>query len=116
MKDWDVAVVHDDLTPTLRKMGDNIRAEVINALVEVAQRMVTDAAIIVPVRTGFLRSTIFSRISGSLEVEIGASSPYALWVEMGTSRTAAQPYLRPAILGAFDDLCKAILDGVMKGL
>ena len=116
MKDWDVAIVHDDLTPTLRKMGDNIRVEVINALVEIAQRMVTDAGIIVPVRTGFLRSTIFSRISGSLEVEIGASAPYAQFIEFGTFRMAAQPYLRPAILGAFDDLCKAVLDGVMRGL
>ena len=51
----------------------------------------------VPVDTGFLRSSISRKVSGSTGV-VEASAPYALYVEVGTSiPTPAQPYLRPAV-------------------
>lgn len=34
---------------------------------------------------------------GRREIVMSASAPYAAFVELGTSRMAAQPYLRPAI-------------------
>ena len=54
-----------------------------------------------PVRTGFLRSSIIPlpvrRLGGRSTAGIWAAAPYALWVEIGTRRMAAQPYLRPAL-------------------
>jgi HK97 gp10 family phage protein len=66
---------------------------------------------LVPVRTGYLRSTIFARIQNWV-AEIGADATYAYFVEMGTRHMRAQPYLYPAIqeyLPQLEDMiCQAI--------
>jgi len=49
-----------------------------------------------PVRTGALRSSIARRVAGA-HWAVGAGVDYALFVEMGTSRMGARPYLRPAL-------------------
>jgi HK97 gp10 family phage protein len=51
---------------------------------------------LVPVRTGYLRSTIYARVSEWVAV-VGADAPYALYVEFGTRYMQARPYLYPAI-------------------
>jgi len=51
---------------------------------------------LVPVRTGHLRSSIYAKISEWV-AEIGAEATYALFVELGTRRMQARPYLYPAI-------------------
>jgi HK97 gp10 family phage protein len=54
-----------------------------------------------PVDTGLLASSIESFVGfsemGRLEVMVGSSVRYAGFVEFGTSKMAAQPYLRPAL-------------------
>lgn len=50
-----------------------------------------------PVRTGFLRDSIFALSTGLLEWALGASAWYAEYVEFGTLFTAAQPFILPAI-------------------
>lgn len=50
-----------------------------------------------PVDTGNLRNSITHVVeSGEDAVYVGTNVEYAPYVEMGTSRTAAQPFLRPA--------------------
>ena len=49
-----------------------------------------------PVRTGYLRSSIYATIKDWV-AEIGAEATYALFVELGTRRMRAEPYLYPAI-------------------
>lgn len=50
-----------------------------------------------PVDTGRLRNSITHQLDvGDKSVYVGTSVEYAPYVEMGTSRTAAQPFLRPA--------------------
>lgn len=67
------------------------------------QKTVTDttntARQLAPVDTGYLRSSI----TGDTEVggqtvrgEVTAGANYAIYVEKGTSRMAAQPFMRPA--------------------
>jgi HK97 gp10 family phage protein len=61
------------------------------------------ALIYTPVDTGFLRST------GQLDREdtspiVGYAADYASFVEFGTSRMSAQPYLRPAIDEHMDEI------------
>lgn len=50
-----------------------------------------------PVRTGYLKKSIYARKIGpkAWRVRVGAS--YGIYVEYGTRYMAAQPYLRPAI-------------------
>ena len=51
---------------------------------------------IVPVRTGYLRSTIYAKIQGWV-AQIGAEATYAMFVEFGTRYMRARPYIHPAI-------------------
>lgn len=53
---------------------------------------------IVPVKTGTLRDSITHQTKGVNEVEIKAETPYAVYIELGTSFMEAQPYLRPAVM------------------
>ncbi len=68
-----------------------------------------------PVDTGFLRSTVFVQEAGD-DVEIGFSAPYASYVEFGTYKMAAQPFLRPAFDEAELRALSAIVDSVEKNL
>jgi len=48
-----------------------------------------------PVRTGFLRSTIYHRVEDWI-LKVGAWAPYAYMVEFGTSRTPPRYFLTEA--------------------
>ena len=53
-----------------------------------------------PVDTGRLRSSITHEIElvpGKVRGRVGSNVEYAAYVELGTRRTRAQPYLRPAL-------------------
>ena len=50
----------------------------------------------VPVKTGYLRSTIYAKVRDWV-AEVGAEAAYALYVELGTRHMRARPYLYPAI-------------------
>lgn len=68
-----------------------------------------------PVDTGFLQSTAFMQQSGD-DVEIGFGAEYASYVEFGTYKMAAQPFLRPAFDEAEEAALSAIVDSVTKNL
>lgn len=67
------------------------------ALQTLADEIVADAQSIVPVRTGFLRSTISAQTVNDLEIDVEAAAPYAAAVEYGTTKQPSQPYLTPAV-------------------
>lgn len=55
------------------------------------------------VRTGRLRSSItwmLGEDSAGLYADVGSNVEYAAYVELGTDRMGARPYLRPALLAA----------------
>ncbi|MHB1001279.1 MAG: HK97-gp10 family putative phage morphogenesis protein [Armatimonadota bacterium] len=74
---------------------------------EVAQAIADEAKSLAPVRTGALRDSI-EWIKIGDERFVGAGVPYAMQVEYGTSRSQAQPFLRPAIVSAVNAI-RAIL-------
>lgn len=57
-----------------------------------------EAKIKAPVDTGRLRASISSRMISSDVVEIGTNVYYARFLEYGTSRMRAKPYLNPALV------------------
>ena len=70
------------------------------------------ATSIVPVDTGFLRSTIDAQTDGYL-CECEATAEYAQYVEYGTWKMDAQPYFEPALdagLEAFYELAGEAMD------
>ena len=80
---------------------DRIRANVMPR----AEQVVAGAAFAVegraktlaPVDTGFLKSSIGAERQSGLSWLVWAYAEYALYVEVGTSRMAAQPYMIPAL-------------------
>lgn len=65
-----------------------------------------------PVDTGFLRNSIHTEQSSDLRAEVIVGAEYGLYIEYGTSRMAAQPFLNPAVefvRPAFEAACAALL-------
>lgn len=75
----------------------NVKMAMLRALEEigiVAEGYAKDKC---PVDTGRLRDSISHSVDdGNNAVHIGTNVEYAAYVELGTSRQKAQPYLRPA--------------------
>lgn len=100
------------LTAQLNAIG---LAFTVDDLAEGALVIATQAENNCPVDTGFLRSTVFVREAGN-DVEIGFEAAYASYVEFGTYKMAAQPYLRPAFDEAELQALSAIVDSVEKNM
>jgi HK97 gp10 family phage protein len=67
---------------------------------EIGEAVVEEARRIAPVDTGDLAASIHAveeTVDGGPGVAIVADVSYAAFVELGTSDTPAQPYLRPAL-------------------
>lgn len=72
--------------------------------------VLTQAVRLVPVDTGNLKGSLTNRVVG-MTAEVGTNVEYAEYVEYGTRRSVAKPYLRPAI-----DLLRKKLIGFFKEL
>lgn len=71
---------------------------------------------IAPVDTGNLKNSIGSQDVGPLEAEVRATANYAVYLETGTSRMAAQPFMGPAAdkhTPAFSDAMAQIIGGAL---
>jgi len=70
----------------------------LDAAVDSGAKLVWDTATtLCPVRTGRLKNSIHILKQKELERIIRADTEYAIFVEFGTSRMAAQPFIRPAL-------------------
>lgn len=67
-----------------------------------------------PIRTGYLRSLINYRSIGFLQFIIGAYAPYSGFVEYGTSKMRAQPYMRPAFSIATRTLKSELIQEILS--
>ena len=116
-----------DASGALRAL-ERIRAKIqqLDPLLKIAaEAVVRDAQTFVPVDTGALRSSIHIEPGGVLGYKVIAGSPttlnprsgtptsgYASYVEFGTSRMRARPYMRPALsknIPAIFNLLKSML-------
>jgi HK97 gp10 family phage protein len=88
--------IDDQATSLLEDALANIRDQINAGLEEAGNEIVIYAQQIVPVRTGRLRDSItYTVADGTLTIM--ATAPYAKYVEFGTRRMQAEPYIRPAI-------------------
>lgn len=66
----------------------------------VGKKIKLDAQQKCPIRTGELRDSIDykvdKKVSGTPELEVSANKNYAIYVELGTRKQQAQPFLKPA--------------------
>jgi HK97 gp10 family phage protein len=106
----------DQLAEALQEvMPDLLAKYVADAVKTVADRMLEDARRFVPVRTGYLLSTI------ALETDLGqfayalvAKAPYAGYVEWGTRRMAARHYMRRAVEAHESEMPQEIMNAVIQ--
>ena len=102
-----VEVDADAVINTLQNGLANLEDSIEQALDQAGSQICDIARTIVPVRTGFLRSTIGYSADG-LSLELTASAYYAGFVEFGTRRMHAEPYMRPAFYQFYPMLVDAI--------
>ena len=78
-----------------------IEGDVAATLARLGHEVAQDAQRLAPVDTGLLKSRISSeapeKTATGWSVRVIADTSYAKWVEYGTSRMRARPYLRPAL-------------------
>lgn len=104
-----VRVVSNRL-PTYEKAVD---AAVVNAVTRGGYRIEAGAKSRCPVRTGTLRRSIHTVISaGGKRATVGPSVAYGAFVELGTRRMPARPYLRPA----FEQQAPRVVDEIKTAL
>lgn len=75
--------------------GPAVQAGARTALTRTAYAIEGDAKVLCPVDTGNLMNSISTDVDG-MTAEIGPTADYGVWVEMGNSRMAGQPYMIPA--------------------
>ena len=100
--------------------GDKVIQSVENAKrggLEAASLIVeADAKLRAPVDLGNLKGSITHKVTSDEEAKIGTNVDYAPYLEYGTHKMAAQPYLRPALDSNKARIEKMIGDVIGKAL
>ena len=91
----------------LRTLADSLEQRADAAVRKTGLDVEADAKIFAPVDTGNLRNSITTRFS-PLRAEVVATANYAVFVELGTTRMAEQPFMRPAAARRAPGFIKAI--------
>lgn len=108
-----------EIAAKFEKIGREVKNELEQALVTSGLRVERDAKLNTPVDSGRLRSSINHRLIDSETdqpvVEVGTNVEYAKFVEHGTSKQSAQPFLLTAYLGNRKNILKELAKAVKKG-
>jgi HK97 gp10 family phage protein len=95
----------------MQRFDSGMQRHVHSQLASWAADVKAEAQKLVPVRTGYLRSTIYAQIQEWV-ANIGADAAYAYFVELGTRYMQARPYLYPAIEQYLPSLERIILEAL----
>ena len=89
--------VEQGLTVALQQLMEDYPEAVGAALMRVAEQMLQLSNVLVPVRTGFLKSTLGVRQNSNFSITFYANAPYAAYVEFGTRRMSARLFMTRAL-------------------
>lgn len=95
----------------LSELNTQIEAGVQKAKLRAAFEIEREAVSEVQVDSGRLKNSIMTREDGDI-VEVGSDVEYAQYVEFGTSKMAAHPYLQPAVEKVRKDYPGIIIEDV----
>jgi HK97 gp10 family phage protein len=101
----------EEFAQALSRFDAAMQNRIQQQLLEWAETVKTDAERLVPVRTGYLQSTIYAK-SQEWQVEVGAEATYAAAVEFGTRYAQAKPFLTPAIETYLPSLERVLFDAL----
>jgi len=86
----------DEFRLKMEHVDASMKARVQQRLQELADSIKETAQRMAPVRTGYLRSTIFAE-TAEWTVKVGTSAPYAAYVEFGTRFMRGRGFLSQAV-------------------
>jgi HK97 gp10 family phage protein len=86
----------EEFKAAMERFDSGMQRQVHERLANWAADVKASARQLVPVKTGNLRSSIYSKISEWV-AEVGAEAAYAMFVELGTRYMRARPFLYPAV-------------------
>lgn len=89
------------------RLDSMLREETKQGSAEFGEKLLNDIKANAPVRTGALRDGMKLRqVSGmaAVHVIVESEQPYWQWVEYGTSRRAAHPFIAPAVQANLPEL------------
>ncbi len=93
------------------RFDSGMQRQVHSFLASWAADVKAEAMRLVPVKTGYLRSTIYARLQEWIAL-VGADATYAYFVELGTQHMRARPYLYPAIQAYLPQLEQVIVEAL----
>lgn len=101
----------EEFKQAIARFDADMQRRVQEQLARWADTVTAEARRLVPVRTGYLRSTIYAR---TLEwsAEVGAEASYASGVEFGTRYATAKPFLTPAVQARLPELERVLLEAL----
>lgn len=89
--------------------AEKIKKRLFKKLILIGEFVEGEAKLRCPVDTGNLRDSIKYRVDESeAAVIIGTNVEYAPYVEFGTAKMQAQPYLRPAVIENKEQIMKIL--------
>lgn len=97
---------------TIPQVQERTHEQLAKLVRDAAEDIRDHAKAIVPVDTGFLKSSIEAEHSEELLSVVNVGADYGIYVEMGTYKMAAQPYIGPAVdavIGEIDGKIQKIL-------
>jgi HK97 gp10 family phage protein len=87
-------------------------------MLNVAQNILATANTLVPVRTGYLKSTIAIEQPSKFQIKVKATAPYAYYVEFGTKKMSARLFLTNSVNQHLNELAPEIeqqIQDLLKG-
>lgn len=108
MLNVEVTITHDRFPEIIAKLPNLAHDMVAKAASDVEAR----SKQICPVRTGALKNSINTEFLEPALASVGPNMDYSIYVEYGTYKMAAQPYMRPAadvVRPKFIEACERVL-------
>lgn len=100
----------DDIVDALEDKAKRIEEEASKVVMQAGYKTERDAKTLAPVETGTLRRSIHMDLKDALTAEVGTNIEYATFVEFGTVKMPAQPFMTPAYHKNRDDFVKKMAD------
>src|SRR4030067_2809372 len=98
----------EEFKEAIQRFDSKMQEQLKQRLAEWAEKTRADASRLAPVRTGYLRSTVYARTQ-EWNAEIGAEANYAGSVEFGTRYAQAKPFLNPPVQKKAPELARLFL-------
>ena len=113
--DFTIEINDQDFRDRIEKLDQVIQDAVQESLVQAANAMVLRARQLVPVRTGYLQSTIYAKAQ-QWQIDLCASASYAAFQELGTSRIQPHLFLTRALQEILPQLPAYISEAIQRSV